>query len=84
MNGCDQTDQLKASQVIEKSETGRSATWVNPDSGAQVTVTPTRTWQREDEQYCREYTTGVTVGGENQKAYGTACRQPDGSWKIQG
>ena len=23
------------------------------------------------------------VGGETQRAYGTACRQPDGSWRIQ-
>lgn len=31
---------------------------------------------------CREYTTTVIVGGQEQSAYGTACRQPDGSWKI--
>jgi len=24
----------------------------------------------------------VTVGGETEQAYGTACRQPNGSWKI--
>jgi len=24
------------------------------------------------------------IGGKNEKAYGTACRQPDGSWKVQG
>ena len=26
----------------------------------------------------------VTIGGKDEKAYGTACRQPDGSWKVQG
>ena len=25
----------------------------------------------------------ITVGGEVQQGYGTACRQPDGTWKIQ-
>jgi surface antigen len=24
----------------------------------------------------------VTVGGRAEQAYGTACRQPDGSWQI--
>ncbi len=33
--------------------------------------------------YCREYNQGVTVGGRTQPSYGTACMQPDGSWKIQ-
>jgi len=30
--------------------------------------------------YCRECRTTVDVGGES--AYGTSCRQPDGSWQI--
>jgi surface antigen len=32
--------------------------------------------------YCREYTRSVTIGNRAQDAYGTACQQPDGSWKI--
>ena len=47
-----------------------------------ATVTPTRTYKDDSGTYCREYQTTVTVGGEEQKAYGTACRQPDGQWKI--
>ncbi|SVA64445.1 uncharacterized protein METZ01_LOCUS117299, partial [marine metagenome] len=31
---------------------------------------------------CREFTTTVLIGGEEQQGYGTACRQSDGSWKI--
>ena len=34
------------------------------------------------DQYCREYTKTVTIGGRQQQAYGTACYQPDGSWEI--
>jgi hypothetical protein len=33
-------------------------------------------------QGCREFNTPVTIGGVEQQAYGTACLQPDGSWKI--
>jgi hypothetical protein len=32
--------------------------------------------------YCREYTQPVTIGGVKQSSYGTACQQPDGTWKI--
>lgn len=35
-----------------------------------------------EEPYCREYTQSFTVGGKTQNGYGTACREPDGSWKI--
>jgi len=34
------------------------------------------------EEYCREYTKTVTVGGQREQAYGTACYKPDGSWEI--
>jgi hypothetical protein len=35
------------------------------------------------QQGCREFNTPVTVGGQQQQAYGTACLQPDGSWRIE-
>lgn len=38
--------------------------------------------QRADRTYCREYTTQTTIAGKRQQTYGTACRQPDGSWRI--
>ena len=31
---------------------------------------------------CREFQQTITVGGRTETAYGTACRQPDGDWKI--
>jgi len=30
----------------------------------------------------REYTTTVTIGGQEHDAYGTACLTPDGSWRM--
>ena len=30
----------------------------------------------------REYTTKLTIDGEEVDAYGTACKKPDGSWKL--
>lgn len=33
-------------------------------------------------QFCREYQGIILVGGLKTNGYGTACLQPDGSWKI--
>ena len=78
----DEADELRAAHVLEKNRTGQSSTWVNPDKGTEVTMTPVKTYQQPGGEYCREYQTQVTVGGKSEKAYGTACRQPDGQWKI--
>jgi surface antigen len=72
-----------AARAFESNRTGQSAGWKNPDSGNSGTITPTKTYQASSGQYCREYRQEVVIGGEKQQAYGTACRQPDGSWKIQ-
>lgn len=37
-----------------------------------------------DTGLCREYTKDVTIAGRTETIYGTACRQPDGSWDISG
>lgn len=38
--------------------------------------------ERVDRSYCREYTSSATIAGKKQPTFGTACRQPDGSWRI--
>ena len=86
-NALDQRDKQMAMEAaqrsFESSQTGTATTWQNPDSGHSGSITPTRTYQTGTGQYCREYQQTITVGGEQQQSYGTACRQPDGSWKIQ-
>lgn len=83
----DRADQMYMSQTtqasLEHTKSGTTSTWNNPDTGHSGTVTPTDTYKQDDGSYCREFQQTVTVGGEMQEAYGTACRQPDGSWKIQ-
>lgn len=37
---------------------------------------------RNYDDYCREYTRTVYIGNRQQEAYGTACLQPNGDWKI--
>lgn len=86
-NLLDQRDKRLAAEAqqraLEAAPTGTPVAWNNPDSGHSGTVTPTRTYRSEG-TYCREYQHTVTIDGKQERAYGTACRQPDGSWKVQG
>jgi surface antigen len=72
-----------AQRAFESNRTGQASVWQNPNSGNSGSITPTRTYQIANGQYCREYKQTITVGGQQENAYGTACRQADGSWKIQ-
>lgn len=67
---------------LETTKTGETSAWSNPDSGHSGTVTPVRTYQTADGKNCREFQQAVTVGGKTEKAYGTACRDENGNWKI--
>lgn len=79
------SQQLQAQTMARSLETapsGTAATWVNPDNGNQGSVVPVRTYQAPGGMYCREYQQTVVVGGQPQQSHGTACRQPDGSWRV--
>lgn len=75
-------DEMQAQRALEYNRTGDATSWENPDTGKHVTFVPTETYQQESGRYCREYRTEVEVGNQVEEAYGTACRQPDGSWEI--
>ena len=78
----DRLYQQQANQAaLEKARTNQTIEWNNPDSGNYGSITPTRTYSGAS-TVCREYTETVYIGGQPQQAYGTACRQADGSWKV--
>lgn len=74
--------QRSTQQTLETGKIGTTSTWKNPDSGNQGTITPKKTYKKPDGSYCREFQQTITIGGRTEEAYGTACRQPDGTWKI--
>jgi surface antigen len=78
----DDTDRLKAAYALENVRTGVPSTWQNPDTGAHYSVVPTRTYETPAGP-CREYVIDAMIGGRVEQVYGTACRQPDGSWQVQ-
>ncbi len=81
----DRADQLAAQRAYEQAQTApinRTIQWENPDNGHYGTVTPVREGTSSVGEYCREFQQTVTIGGRQERAYGVACQQPDGSWKI--
>ncbi len=69
-------------RALETGMPGQTLPWNNPQSGASGTFTPASYYNNTAGQYCREYSQTITVGGKVERGYGTACRQPDGSWQI--
>jgi surface antigen len=63
---------------------GQTITWNNPQSGNSGTFTPVRDGTAANGAYCREFQQTATVAGQRQQVYGTACRQPDGTWQQVG
>ncbi|MSP67587.1 MAG: glycine zipper 2TM domain-containing protein [Alphaproteobacteria bacterium] len=82
----DRADKLHMQKTTQTSlETTRSGTvtsWANPDSGHSGTVTPAQAYTASNGQACRNFEQTVTVEGKTERATGTACRQPDGSWRV--
>jgi surface antigen len=76
----DQVDQNCVGRILEHAPDRQQIHWESP-RGEDYAVVPLRTYQ-DNGTYCREYQTAATIGGKVQHVYGTACRQPDGAWKI--
>jgi surface antigen len=70
-------------EALEYGRAGQPVAWRNPDSGNRGVVTAGTTYEvnRLD---CREYTHNVIIGGRTRVARATACRQPDGVWRVVG
>jgi len=68
--------------ALETYPSGQTSNWYNPDSGNSGSYQPLPAYEDKAGSYCREYQQTITVGGKTENAYGKACRQPDGTWKI--
>ena len=82
----DQVDQVAADRAYQQAQTapiGQNIAWNNPDNGHTGGVTPVRDGTSAAGEYCREFQQTVTIGGRTEQAYGVACQQPDGSWRIR-
>ncbi len=68
--------------TLEKRVSGTDVRWQNPDTGHSGVIAPTRTVQRDDGTFCREYRETTIVGGVADRRFGVACRGADGLWKV--
>lgn len=78
----DDLDQNCVGQVLEHAPPDEPIVWESSHSGGRYQVTPSEPFNDRQGRYCREYQTTATIGGRVEQVYGTACRQPDGSWQI--
>lgn len=82
----DEMDRRAAAEAeynaLEYGQSGVATSWRNPDSGRYGRVTPGRPYERSGVN-CREYEHTVFIDGRPETMRGTACRQPDGTWRQQ-
>lgn len=69
--------------ALERARSGTVVQWRNPDDGVVGTFVPKPAYQDSSGRICREFNQSVMIGNRQQEAWGTACRQSDGSWKLQ-
>lgn len=80
----DQQDRMLAQQAefdaLERGNSGVPRRWRNPDNGRYGEVVPSRPYRRGPDD-CRDYTHTIYIDGRPQTMRGTACRNPDGTWR---
>jgi len=75
-----QREHEEAQIEATSADVGEKIYWDTDEASGYVVTTRKGTSSRG--QQCREYQHSITVGGKTEEAYGSACLQPDGSWKI--
>lgn len=82
----DDNDKMRAAKTqqvaLESNRSGQASNWVNPDSGHSGRVVPQQAYTRASGETCRNYEHTVTIEGRSEVITGTACRQPDGTWRA--
>jgi surface antigen len=82
LDKADEAHLAQAQQQALAAKPNQPVRWQNPNTGHRGTVTTTRKYRHEGRQ-CREFQQTIIVGGRQQEAYGNACHEPDGSWRIE-
>jgi len=67
-------------EALERGPPGVGRPWRNPDTGRYGEVIPEARYRRGDLD-CRRYVHTVFIDGRPQTMRGTACRNPDGTWR---
>lgn len=82
LDAADKQYMSQATYQAQQAPVGEPISWNNPESGNSGKIVATKDGYSSSGKYCREYQQTIYVGGQEETAYGNACRQPDGSWEI--
>jgi len=80
MNEAAQREHEAAQIKATTAPVGEAITWETADAKGQVVAT--KQGSSTEGLTCREFQQTVSIGGESEEAYGTACLQADGAWKV--
>ena len=80
LNEAQQREHEAAQIAATTAPIGERIVW--REGRASGTVVATREGTSTAGRYCREFRHEVSIGGRTEQAYGTACRNPDGSWEV--
>ena len=82
----DRADQSYANSAMNQAyqaPIGETVSWTNPESGNYGSYTPVNEgYGNTSGRYCREYKQTIYVEGRSETAYGTACKNADGTWTM--
>lgn len=73
-----QDHQYAYSQAM-KAPVGETIVWNDASSDGRIKTTRDG---YAGEKYCREFEQTITIEGKQQDAWGVACQEPDGSWRL--
>ncbi len=73
-------DQRRMAWAMEQN---RQAQWENQQNGNQYQIQPTGTFYQGSRE-CRNFTMRAEVDGRPDRINGTACRNSNGTWDMQG
>ena len=70
-------------RALEYGQVGQPTPWDNPANQHRGQIVPGKPYQQNG-TYCRPFTHTIYISGSPETARGTACRQPDGTWRTVG
>jgi surface antigen len=82
LDKADQAYMYRAQNTAYATPIGHQINWHNPESGHSGSILPVREGTSARGEYCREFKQMIYIDGNQHQAYGTACKQTDGTWRI--
>lgn len=67
-------------EALERALSGNTLTWTNDISGTEGSITPLRTFQSPNGQWCREYRETTTSSASQEEQLSIACRDNQQGW----